>query len=93
MISENYVNYEKVKEIEQQIKAIDSSLRINGYGLRDNRITDVMVYILEKGNKSIINELIKIGFEKSFREKIHDDPHYPKYDGYSFRLCMTMNVR
>lgn len=64
-----YENQKAVDELRKIIDAITPGIKLNSFSVLDNRVLTAIVDIDEKGNKSVINKLISIGFRKVARYK------------------------
>lgn len=65
-------NYENQKQVDELQKIIDDTtpgVKILCFSVSENRVLSAIIDIDEKGNKSVINKLISIGFSKKARYK------------------------
>lgn len=65
----NYENQKQVDELQKVIDATTPGIKLQSFSVLDNRALTAIVDIDEKGNKSVINKLISIGFRKVARYK------------------------
>lgn len=65
----NYENQKQVDELRKTIDATTPGIELQAFSVCDNRAIAAIIDIDEKGNKTVINKLISIGFRKVSRYK------------------------
>lgn len=86
-----YVNHSEIEELQKTLHSISPNLRLSRFSLAPGeekpRATAAGLYIMEKGNKHIIEKLLSMGFRKMHRERTRNG-YADMYDGYSFVLIL-----
>lgn len=82
-----YVNSSQIEELQKTLHSISPDLRLSRFALApgEKRAVAAGLYIMEKGNKHIIEKLLSMGFRKIHRERTRNG-YADMYDGYSFVL-------
>lgn len=65
----NYENQKQVDELQKILDATTPGVKLRCFSVCDNRFLTAIVEIDEKGNKTVIEKLISIGFRKMARYK------------------------
>lgn len=69
-----YNNQREVDALQSYLYGIDTTLELTAFGTRhgsgENTATSAGLFIAEKGNKAIIQRLLRDGFRKVIRQKI-----------------------
>lgn len=86
MMFDEYSNSEDLKELQEAVKAIAPDLKLSIFTLSEKKAIRAGLFILEKGNKAIINKLFALGFEKTLREKTHTNNYWDINEPITFRL-------
>ena len=83
---EEYSNSNDLEALDAAIKAIDPELKLSIFTLAGDKAVRAGLFIMEKGNKKIINKLYALGFEKTLREKSNRYNYYSLNESVTFRL-------
>ena len=73
---DKYDNQDEIDELQQKLSEISPGLRVTGFTVWGNRAGTAFVYILEKGNKKVIDQLIALGFRKVRRQKVRTSDYW-----------------
>lgn len=88
ILNEPYDNQDYVDKVKAMIDDISPGLLPSGYYLTSDgrNVTCVIVSLLVKGNKDIIEKLVSAGFEKGRKRKVETSREWCMYEGYTFRI-------
>lgn len=86
---ENVFQSDIVKNANKELKEISDNLAVQSVGGSEGKIYSISTSIPVKGNKDIIDSLIKLGWEKTRRFKVITDAAQNQYDGYEMRQGMS----
>lgn len=88
ILNEPYDNQVEVDKVKAIIDDISHGLLPSGYYLTSDgrNVTCVIVSLLVKGNKDIIEKLSSVGFEKGRKRKVESGREWCMYEGYSFKI-------
>lgn len=90
---ENVFQSDIVKNANKELKEISDNLVVQSVGGSEEKIYSISTSIPVKGNKDIIDSLVKLGWEKTRRFKVITDGAKNQYDGYEMRQGMSKYFR
>lgn len=92
---ENVFQSDIVKIANKELKAISDNLIVQSVSGSEEKIYSISTSLPLKGNKSIIDSLEKLGWEKTKRFKVRTDGNWTRnqYDGYEMRQGMSKYFR
>lgn len=87
-----YDNQKEIDKINEEIKSIDSILKLSSFGMDGNTVISVGLTLPVKGNAEVIKKLENIGFKKFCRYKSYSGYESVVYKGYSMYQKMSMDL-
>lgn len=92
---ENVFQSDIVKNANKELKSISDNLTVQNVGSSEGKICSISTSIPLKGNKGIIDSLMKLGWEKTRRFKVQTDGNWRRnqYDGYEMWQGMSKYFR
>lgn len=85
---DKYENQAEIDELNRKLSEISPGLKVTGFTVVGNRVGTAFVWLLEKGNKKVIDQLIALGFRKVRRQMVRTSDYWTLSTTYSMEVVL-----